>query len=121
MKPVPQSGSVGHLARGWMMSKLSDRIEAGEYSLGETSDLLGTNELILVMRTLKGDLTSAEALHNAVLPGWGYEIGFYINEYQVDVWKQARQRQLITGLTNVSAAVAWLAAIVRVFEEKGGG
>lgn len=71
---------------------------------------------ILAHRAYHGDLNAAAALHEALLPGWGWEM------YHQDgcrVWESGNPTNLFIGKAT-DPARAWLLAILRAVEAKGG-
>ena len=89
------------------LTALRDKVKAGDhFPKGLRSNIFGHNgNAKLCLDAYNGSLDAAKALHEAVLPGWGYEI---CNGAEVTL----RQYSKKIIFKNVCPARAWLLAIL---------
>lgn len=65
-----------------------------------------------MIRAYNGDLNAAKALHEALLPGWQYHLSDGSASVEGTAWETYAQSE--------TTARAWLLAILRAVEAKGG-
>lgn len=71
----------------------------------------------VIAKAIEGDLTSAEQLHNVVLPGYYLIVNQFNDGWEVSLVGGGRA---IGSTSNKSFARAWVTAIVKVKEEELG-
>jgi hypothetical protein len=95
------------------LDRLIEAVEAGSFFL---MDVLPQNE-VTAYSAFSGDLNAAKALHEALLPGWGWEAGAQSSEgYGApisSVWLSGRAKAITAGAPN--PARAWLLAILKAY------
>lgn len=65
-----------------------------------------------------GSLDAAKLLHDALLPGWGWEAGENATFVSIaQVWKSGRDKAHVA--TSETPARAWLLCILRALEQEG--
>ena len=104
--------------------KLAERVEAGEYDRRDVKRaLLGSDDALsldaaieytreqrTVYNALDGALDAAQALHDAVLPGWGFLLECEGELQYAYIWDSPTANATATAKT---PAAAWVAAILR--------
>ena len=107
--------------------KLAERVEAGDMAhklVNQITSALYDNNfnshhLSLVNNaTRNGSLDSAQALHDAVLPGWSWEISEVSTGHVCTVWSGLAMGEQYEGQSKSSAA-AWVSAILRAKHSEG--
>ncbi len=98
--------------------ELRDKVKAGEWPQGSAWKVFGIGVTGRAERAYNGSLDAAKALHEAVLPGWIYNIapGFA----HVIPPHDNGDQEAHTGLSETLAR-AWLLAILEALIAKAGG
>lgn len=99
------------------LNALAERVEAGA-SIGDVVNELmvglGVNDARPIIKAIHNhSLDAAQALHDAVLPGWGWATGYdNVNELHFcNVWSGKHEN--MTEAYAPTPAAAWVAAILR--------
>lgn len=92
---------------------LAERVEAGDATHKELRNAFPDIEgyFPYPADALDGSLDAAKALHDAVLPGWDFDIVSIDNEHQVDVGPCGTLRSYSGDAPTLAAS--WEAAILR--------
>ena len=94
-----------------MLQELLDKVEVGKFDRWSTAGLPFTGpQKSFITRAYNGSLDAAKALHEAVLPNYGYQVWQDDGSALVDVW-DSEGISFVGG--NLSASRAWLIAILR--------
>lgn len=64
-----------------------------------------------------GSLDDANALHDALMPEWGY----LISKHDAEIWREGEYPNTIAAQVKDNPARAWLLAILRAKEAEGRG
>lgn len=118
---------------------LAERVEKGDkINLGEWKEIFyASKDGVIILGLLpwvsyeatstfysaiKGSLDAAKALHDAVLPGWGYCISDPISAGEDSFYVEVFQPHRVSGCRTcgraTSPAAAWVAAILRAKAEE---
>ena len=99
--------------------KLAERVEADKWVEDDSWALYNilskrqrNSTQKLMYQALKGSLDAAKALHDAVLPGWEWEMG------RLSTWVYEVGNEPYIGKASNPAA-AWVAAILRAKAQEG--
>ena len=91
-------------------------IPKAQAALGEIGANYGVGET--VCRAFHGSLDAAKALHDALLPGWAWEVCSHDEPAAAIVWNRAKSDREYVGERSEdrNVARAWLLAILRALE-----
>ena len=103
------------------LDKLIAAVEAGHPpTLSETRRAVRGVDPVDVECAFDGSLDAAESLHEALLPGWGWEAGINATFTSIaQVWKDGKS-SAFQGVAELPAR-AWLLAILRAVKAKEAG
>lgn len=95
---------------------LIEAVEAGTATIFdfEYCAALG-HEWVTGWNAYRGSLDAANALHDALLPGWGY----LISKHDAEIWREGEYPNTIAAQVKDNRARAWLLAILRAKEAEG--
>lgn len=116
------------------LSKLIEAVEAGTLHPDDDWDFLcdlfpmsqaekdagdyESDEVANIRNAFHGSLDAAKRLHDALLPGWGWETGANATFASIaQVWKSGRDKAHVA--TSETPARAFLLAILRALEQEG--
>lgn len=95
------------------------RVEAGEKPIGRMPPSPDTYWVMLMGEAFDGSLDAALRLHDALLPGWGWETGVNATFTSIaQVWKDGRS-SAFQGVSEHPAR-AWLLSILRALKAQDG-
>lgn len=101
--------------------KLIEAVDAGTataYDFGLLFPLATNFEHTNAWDAYRGSLDAAKRLHDALLPGWGWETGANATFASIaQVWKSGRDKAHVA--TSETPARAFLLAILRALEQEG--
>lgn len=93
------------------LRKLIEAVEAGRDDSEKWHPALGEHGYTAMM-AFHGDLNAAKALHDALMPGWGY----LISAHDAEIWREGEYPNTIAAQVKDNPARAWLLAILRATE-----
>jgi hypothetical protein len=100
------------------IQRLIEVVERGELTRPGNEHWLASmprNTWEHIVKANSGSLDAAKALHDALLPGWGWETGVNATFSSIaQVWKSGRDRA--STATAENPARSWLLAILRAVE-----
>lgn len=100
------------------LARLIEAVEAGRWDHDAAAAWLWTKPGQIygwAMEAFNGSLDAAKWLHDALLPGWGWETGINATFVSIaQVWKSGRDKA--HAGTSETPARAWLLAILRAME-----
>jgi hypothetical protein len=98
---------------------LRDAVKAGTWRLStEIGYVFSDPQYVLIAQAYEGSLDAAEALHEAVLPGWAWTIE---SAQSADVWPLGRPTASLRAFSDEgNPARAWLLAILEALIAEAG-